>query len=160
MISADFDNLKKFNYNVKDKVDNYICVDPITDMVVDSNINLIYSINTRKFGYLNKNFKNEEIYPVFTYQRKYEIEVESYEDQFPGVTEIDRNMTVFIIFGVLVIVICIVIAVLAFYLLNKKLKQSNKESLKQSLVPLSDSEFKSSADPEAKEVINSNSVKE
>ena len=129
-------------------------------MVVDSNINLIYSINTRKFGYLNKNFKNEEIYPVFTYQRKYEIEVESYEDQFPGVTEIDRNMTVFIIFGVLVIVICIVIAVLAFYLLNKKLKQSNKESLKQSLVPLSDSEFKSSADPEAKEVINSNSVKE
>ena len=160
IISADFDNLKKFNYNVKDKVDNYICVDPITDMVVDSNINLIYSINTRKFGYLNKNFKNEEIYPVFTYQRKYEIEVESYEDQFPGVTEIDRNMTVFIIFGVLVIVICIVIAVLAFYLLNKKLKQSNKESLKQSLVPLSDSEFKSSADPEAKEVINSNSVKE
>ena len=160
MISADFDLLKKYNYNVKEKVENYICVDPISDMVIDSNINLIYSIYTRKFGYLNKNLKNEEIYPIFTYQRKYDVEVDSYEDQFPGVTEYYRNMTVFIIIGILVIVICIVIAVLAFYLLKKKLKQTTKESLKQSLVPLSDSEFKSSADPEVKEVINSNSIKE
>ena len=160
IISADFDLLKKYNYNIKEKVENYICVDPISDMVVDSNINLIYSVYSRKFGYLNKNVKNEEIYPIFTYQRRYEVEVDSYEKQFPGVTEYYRNMTVFIIIGILVIVICIVIAVLAFYLLNKKLIQSNKESLKQSLVPLSDSEFKSTAEPEVKEVINSNSVKE
>lgn len=157
MISTDFDNLKKFNY-VKEKVENYICVDTITDMVIESNINLIYSIYTRKYGYLNQNLKNEEIYPVFMYQRKYEVEVNSYEDQFPGVTEYYKNMTVFIIIGIIVIVICIVIAVLSFYLLKKKLKQDKKVSLKQSLVPLSDSEFKSNADTEAKEeeVINRN----
>ena len=161
MISVDFENLKKFNYDNKEKVENYICVDPISDMVIDSKINLIYSIYTRNFGYLNKNFKNEEIYPVFTYQRKYEVEVTSYEEQFPGVTEYKRNMTVFIIIGVLVIVICIVVAVLAFYLLKKKLKENNKVSLKQSLVPLSDSEFKSGADSDSKEeVINRNTGKE
>ena len=160
MLSADFDNLKKYKYNKQlneEKIENYICVDPISDMVIDSNINLIYGIYTRKFGFLNKEIENEEIYPIFTYQRKYEVEVNSYEAEFPGVTEYYRNMTVFIIIGVIVIVIFVVIAALSFYYWYKKSKKSKKESMKQSLVPLSDSEFDSNRESQnnAKEINNS-----
>ena len=160
VLSADFDNLKKYKYNKKlneEKIENYICVDPISDMVIDSNINLIYGIYARKFGFLNKEIENEEIYPIFTYQRKYEVEVNSYEDEFPGVTEYYRNMTVFIIIGVIVIVIFAVIAALSFYYWYKKSKKSKKESMKQSLVPLSDSEFDSNRESQnnAKEINNS-----
>ena len=153
VISTDFDNLKKFGFNKKlkeDKIDNYICVDPISDMVIDSNINLIYGIYARKFGFLNKEIENEEIYPIFTYQRKYEVEVNSYEAQFPGVTEYYKNMTVFIIIGVIVILIFAALAILAFFYWYKKSKESKKESMKQSLVPLSDSEFDSKRESENK----------
>lgn len=145
MISADFDiinNLKYKNDLRENKVNNYICVDPITDMVIDSEINIFYGIYSRNFGFINNIIENEQIYPIFSYQRKYDVEVESYEKSFPGVSEYYKNMTVFIIIGVIVIVICIVIAVLSFYFLNKKAKQKKVE-LKNSLEPLTDSEFKS-----------------
>ena len=153
MISADFDSLKKYGYEIKDKkVDNYICVDPISDMVIDSKINLIYAVNTRKYGYINDIIGNDQIYPIFLYQRQYEVEVNSYEDQFPGVTEYYRNMTVFIIIGVIVIVIFTILAILCFCFLHKKAKNKKEVSLKQSLVPLGDSECKSDRDSNNKEV--------
>ena len=163
IISADFNILKKYEYNNyklndDEKVDNYICLDPITDMVIDSNINLIYAIYTRKYGFINKNIVNEEIYPIFTYQRKYDVEVNSYEKQFPGITEYNRNMTVFIIIGVIVIIIFIVVAVLAFFYLHKKLhNKDNNEERKESLAPLTESEFKSSRET-GKKADNINSV--
>ena len=153
MISADFDSLKKYGYEIKDKkVDNYICVDPISDMVIDSKINLIYAVNTRKYGYINDIIGNDQIYPIFLYQRQYEVEVNSYEDQFPGVTEYYRNMTVFIIIGVIVIVIFTFLDILCFFFLKKKKKSKKEVSLKQSLVPLGDSECKSDRDSNNKEV--------
>ena len=164
MVSADFNILKKYEYNYKlndddKKMDNYICVDPITDMVINSNINLIYAINTRKYGYINKNIVNEEIYPVFTYQRKYDVEVNSYEQQFPGITEYNRNMTVFIVIGVIVIILFIAVAVLAFYCLHKRLhNKGTEDDRKESLAPLSDSEFKTSGRDSGKKADNINSV--
>ena len=139
-ISADFDILKQYEYNLNDeKVDNYICLDPITDIVIDSNINLIYGIYTRNFGFINKNIVNNEIYPVFVYQRKFDVEVNSYEEQFPGVTEYYRNMTVFIIIGIIVIIIFVSLAVFIFCYLHKKLNRKvPQEEMKESLTNISE----------------------
>ena len=155
MISPDFDLLKKYGYDVKDKkFENYICIDPISDMVIDSKINLIYSINTRKYGFVNNMIENDQIYPIFTYQRQYEVEVDSYEKQFPGVTEYYRNMTVFIIIGIIVIVIFTIFAVLCFYYWYKSNKYKKDISLKQSLVPLGDSDLISKRVSNKEEEVN------
>ena len=156
MLSADFEKLKKNGKNNKlkdDKKENYICLDKISDMVIDSKINLIYGIYSRNYGFVNSIIENDKFYPIFTYQREYEVEVNSYEEQFPGVTEYYENMTIFIIIGIIVIVICIAIGILACIFLNKKLK-TKKESLKQSLVPLTDSEYTSNRETEKKEEKN------
>ena len=150
MITADFEILKKYNKNYKlieDKIDNYICLDPISDMVIDSNINLIYAIYTRKYGYINNIINNEEIYPIFTYQRKFEIDVNSYEQQFPGVIEYYSNVNIFIIIGVIFVVIFAAIAVLSFYYLHKKEK---RQRMKTSLNPLINGDINSYRDTETK----------
>ena len=157
MISVDFENLKKYvkNYNLKeDKINNYICLDPISDMVIDSDINLIYAIYARKYGFVNNKIENEGMYPIFTYQRKFEVEVNSYLEEFPAVTLNSTNVTAFIIVGVIIIIIFIVIAFLVFRYLKKYGPETKKESLKPSLIPLTDSEFR---ETENKEKINNNS---
>ena len=120
-------------------------------MVIDSKINLIYGIYSRNYGFVNSIIENDKFYPIFTYQRAYEVEVNSYEQQFPGVTEYYENMTIFIIIGIIVIVICIAIGILSCIFLNKKLKNAKKEPLRQSLVPITESEYLSNRDTGKKE---------
>ena len=154
MLSTNFEKLKKNgnkNELKDDKKDNYICVDKISDMVIDSKINLIYGIYSRNYGFVNSIIENDKFYPIFTYQRAYEVEVNSYEQQFPGVTEYYENMTIFIIIGIIVIVICIAIGILSCIFLNKKLKNAKKEPLRQSLVPITESEYLSNRDTGKKE---------
>ena len=149
MISPDFNILKEYGYKYNNELkdtqrENYICVDPISDMVIDSKINLIYGIYSRNYGFVNKIVENEKIYPIFAYQRVFEVEVNSYEEIFPGVTEYYENIIIFIIIGIIVILLFTTIAIVAFCYLKKKFKKDPHVSLKQSLVPL-DSEYKSEA---------------
>ena len=55
-------------------------------MVIDSKINFVYSIYTKKYGHINPNIDNEKIYLVFTYQKSYEVDIDSYNDYFPDIT--------------------------------------------------------------------------
>ena len=152
-IVADFNILKNYDYKLNDnEIKNYICLDPITDMVIDSKINLIYGIYSRKFGFINKNIENDAIYPIFTYQRNYDVEVNSYEAQFPGITEYRKNMTVFIIIGVIVILLFVAIAVFAFCYLRRRLNNKNGPELKESLAQLTDSELRETENKENKNI--------
>ena len=145
-----FDNaeiLKKFGLELEQEnkiEENYICVDPITDMVIDSKMNFMYTLNSRKYGYLNKLIGKDVLYPLFYYQRNYEVNVDSYASQFPGVTEYYENSTVIIIIGSCLIVIFVAIAVVSFICLNKKLKLEKSLDMKEPL-PIG-TEFNANAD--------------
>ena len=157
-----FDNaeiLKKFGLELdqENKIEeNYICVDPITDMVIDSKLNFMYALNTRKYGYLNKNIGKNTLYPLFYYQRNYEVNVDSYESQFPGVTEYYENSTVFIIVGAVLIVIFVAIAVVAFIYLNKKVKSEGTLDIKESLNAIATELNNKSDEDRIDEIINEN----
>ena len=126
MIKVDYvEYLKKFGLDLKEtnnNIENYICVDTISDMVIDSKMNFLYSINPRKYNLLNKNIEKDNIYPLFLYKRNYEIDVDSYSKQFPGVTEYYENATTFIVIGVIFIILFTAVAVVAFIYLKKRMK--------------------------------------
>ena len=60
-------SIGKDNLNIKQNIntENFICVDPYTNEVVQSKINLVYSIYSKNYGYINSNIENKKIYPVF-----------------------------------------------------------------------------------------------
>ena len=124
IISDKINILEKYEYKEikQDDFINYICVDPINDMVIDSKINLIYALNTRKYNILNTKINSDNNYPLFLYQKNFEVDVSSYEILFPGVTEYYEKATTFIIIGVVIIILAAAIAIVAFIYLNKKLK--------------------------------------
>ena len=133
------ESLKKFGYELKEDnkyEENYICVDPISDMVIDSKMNFIYAINARKYGLINKNIGKDTTYPLFHYQRNYEINVDSYESIFPGVTEYYAQSSTLIIVGVILIVVFVAVALVAFIFLNKKMKQEKTSEIIDTLEPL------------------------
>ena len=119
-----------FNDLKKEDIINYICVDPISDLVIDSKLNLIYALNTRKYNLLNNEIKLEKNYPLFLYQRNFEVDVNSYESLFPGVTEYYENSTTFIIIGVIILILFIAIGLLSFIYLNKKIKSEKEDDVK------------------------------
>ena len=119
-----------FNDLKKEDIINYICVDPISDLVIDSKLNLIYALNTRKYNLLNNEIKLEKNYPLFLYQRNFEVDVTSYESLFPGVTEYYENSTTFIIIGVIILILFIAIGLLSFIYLNKKIKSEKEDDVK------------------------------
>lgn len=149
------DKLKNIRAN-EEVIDNYICLDPISDMVIDSNINLVYQLHTRNYGYVNKNINSLSTYPLFLYQRKFEVEVNSYEALFPGVTEYYSNLIAFLIVGIFIIILFGAIAIISFVYLKKKMGQNKNMSMKQSLVKLTDSEYTQSGNRESEQKINNN----
>ena len=133
------------NIKLDEEVDNYICVDPISDMVIDSKINLYYCLTTRNYGYVNNKIESLFLHPIFRYQRSFEVEVNSYEEQFPGVTEYYSYLIAFLIVGIFIVILFGAIAVIAFVFLKKRMDRNKDVSMKQSLVKLTDSEFTSSS---------------
>ncbi len=117
--------------------ENYICVDVISNMVLDSKINLVYSIYTRDYGLINKKIESKKVLPVFTYYRNYEVDVDSYKENFPGVAGYYTFRTVFIIVGVILIVILFIIALVALKKMSRKINEEEiKENIaEQKLVP-------------------------
>lgn len=115
------------NSNIKDDIseENYICIDPFTNMAIDSKINFVYSIYTKKYGYINPNIDNEKIYPVFTYQKSYEVDIDSYNDFFPDITSFYTFNLTFLIIGIILIIICFIVSLLYFLKLHKKLVEED-----------------------------------
>ena len=109
------------NINENIQEDNYICVDPFTNMVVQSKINLVYSLYSKDYGYINPNIENNKIYPVFIYRKVFEMDADSYIDYFPDVTFYHDFRTVFIISGIALIVIFAIITLIAFIKIHKNL---------------------------------------
>ena len=107
--------------------ENYICVDSFTNMVLDSKINFVYSIYTKKYGLINSKIENEKIYPIFTYHRNYEVDIDSYKDYFPRIEFFYNFKLIFLIVGITLIIICVVVSLWAFIKIHKKLVQEEIE---------------------------------
>ena len=111
------------NININENIpeDNFICVDPFTNMVVQSKINLVYSLYSKDFGYINPEIENNKIYPIFIYQKVFETDSNSYIDYFPDVTFYHDFRNTFIISGISIIVIFAIITLIAFIKIHKNL---------------------------------------
>ena len=114
---------KYLNKTINDSISkkNYICVDPFTNLVVDSKINFVYSIYTKKYGYINPKIENNATYPIFIYQRNYSVDADSYNDYFPKIKSYKTFRLIFLIVGIILIVICAIVALWAFIKIHKTL---------------------------------------
>ena len=99
--------------------ENYMCIDPFTNMVLDSKINFVYSIYTKKYGYINPKIENDKTYPIFTYNRNYEVDIDSYNEYFPGITSYYTFRLVFIVIGIILMIVCAIISIWAFLKIHK-----------------------------------------
>ena len=95
--------------------ENYICVEPYSNMVLDSKINLIYAIYTKNYGYINSNLENEKLYPVFVYSRNYQVDIDSFNDIFSEINSYKSFRKVILIVGIILIVLFFIIACFCFY---------------------------------------------
>jgi hypothetical protein len=114
---------KYLNKTINDSISkkNYICVDPFTNLVVDSKINFVYSIYTKKYGYINPKIENNATYPIFIYQRNYSVDADSYNDYFPKIKSYKTFRLIFLIVGIILIVICAIVALWAFIKIHRTL---------------------------------------
>ena len=105
------------NVNISEKIkeDNYICVEPYSNMVLDSNINFVYSIYTKNYGFLNPNIQNEKLYPIFSYNRIYKVNIDSFNDVFSLINSYKSFRKAFIIALIILILIFAAIAGFCFY---------------------------------------------
>ena len=110
VITIGTDGLNKKIENVSEE--NYICVEENSNMVVESKINFVYSIYTKKFGYINSNIKNDQLLPIFTYSRDYEVSMDSFETVFPYMKDFKSFKTTF---STLMIIFIVLLAILSFF---------------------------------------------
>lgn len=101
--------------------ENYICVEPFTNLVVDSKINFVYSLYTKKYGYINPKIENEKIYPIFIYQKNYEVDIDSFNENFPSISSFYTFKLVFLIVGIILIFVCAAVALWGYLKLHKTL---------------------------------------
>ena len=152
MIDANYaDNLKKFGYESPNEIQNYICVDPVSDMVVDSKLNFVYSLYARKYGLLNKNLEIDGIYPLFMYNRNFEVDLNSYDEVYPGAADYYEDNFSFLIIGVIIVIFFATFALVAFNVVHKQEKEDKKDLTKVIGDELGEGteKLKSDADPDA-----------
>ena len=96
-----------FDTTITDKIseENYICVEPYSNMVLESKINLVYSLYTKNYGCFYPKIENEKNYPIFTYNREYKVDMDSFEDAFPSLSSAKSFKKYFLIFGIILIVL-------------------------------------------------------
>ena len=95
--------------------ENYICVEPYSNMVLDSSINFVYSIYTKNYGYINFNVENEKIYPIFIYNRNYKVDIDSFNSVFNEINDYKSTRKIFIIVFVVLIILFCLLACFCFY---------------------------------------------
>ena len=114
MVTADKDELDIYIDEYVSN-ENYICVEPYSNMVLDSKISLIYAIYTKNYGYINYNLENEKVYPVFAYNRDYQVDIDSFNDVFSEINSYKSFRKVFLIVGIILIVLFCIAACFCFY---------------------------------------------
>ena len=87
------------------KEENYICVEPLSNMVLESKINLVYSLYTKKYGFLYPKIENEKNFPIFIYNKDYKVDIDSFNEAFPQINSAKNFKKVFLIVGIIFIVI-------------------------------------------------------
>lgn len=131
MISVGNDDLSP---NIKTvSKDNYICVNPFTNMVISSRINLVYSIFTKSYGNIIPKIENNKTLPIFIYQRSYDVDTDSFNKYFSNISSYYTFKTVFLIIGIIIIVICFGASVFTFFKLHKRLV--NDDAASQNNIP-------------------------
>jgi len=113
--------------------DNYICVNPFTNMVISSRINLVYSIFTKSYGNIIPKIENNKTLPIFIYQRSYDVDTDSFNKYFSNISSYYTFKTVFLIIGIIIIVICFGASVFTFFKLHKRLV--NDDAASQNNIP-------------------------
>ena len=123
--------------------ENYICIEPFSNMVVDSKINLVYSLYTKQFGLLFSKIPNEKVYPLFLYSKQYKVQMSSFNSVFPEIESYRDFRNTFIIVGIIFIVIFFCVSLFCFYKWKseqKPLIQMDKNGPKISLINASTSQ--------------------
>ena len=113
----------KGNLNINENIeeDNYICVDPFTNEVIQSKLNLIYSIYSKDYGYINSNIENKKAYPIIIYQKLFEVDKDSYNDYFPDIKVYNNFRLIFLIIGISLIIIFAIVTLIIFIKIHKNL---------------------------------------
>ena len=120
IVSIGKDNID-MNINENIEEENFICVDPFTNMVIQSKINLMYSIYSKNYGYINPDIVNNKAYPIFLYQKIFEVDTNSYLVYFPDIDYYNNFKTIFIIVGIALILICVAVTLIIFIKIHKNL---------------------------------------
>jgi len=102
--------------------ENYICIEPFSNMVLDSKINLVYSLYTKKYGCLYSKIPNDKVYPLFLYSKQYSVVMDSFNKAFPDIQSYKDFRNTFIIVGIIFIVIFCVVAVFCFWKYKREQK--------------------------------------
>ena len=114
------------NEKIKDKIkiddlnnkESYFCVDISTNMVLESNLNLIYSIYTKEFGNIVSMIQNYEFYPFILYNRNYSVNIDSYNKIFAETNSFKNGRLFVIIFSLVCALIFICLSVYNGYKLK------------------------------------------
>ena len=95
--------------------ENYICVEPFSNMVLESKMNLLYSLYTKNYGYLYSKIENEKNYPIFIYNKEYKVDIDSFNGAFPFINSAKNFRKYFLIIGIIIIVILACCSAFAVY---------------------------------------------
>ena len=114
IVSVGKDGLDE-NINIEVTNDNYICVETFSNMVLESKINLVYSIYTKNYGDIVFKIDNDKTYPIFTYQRNYKVNIDSFNDYFSEINSYKSFRKRFIIIGCIFILVFAIITCVCIY---------------------------------------------
>ena len=110
------DSIGFFTYTITSvNKENYICVEPYSNMVLESKFNFIYSIDTKNYGYLYPKIESNKKYPIFIYSKIYKVDMDSFENSFPSISSAKSFRTYFLAFGIVFIIILAVVSVFLIY---------------------------------------------
>ena len=97
-----------------DKESNFFCVDFFSNMVLESNLTLVYSLYTNKMSKLSSLIEDDTTYPMILYNRYYKVDKDSYDTLFSSVPLYNAWWYVIVIGGCLLIAVFLGLAVLFF----------------------------------------------
>lgn len=100
------------------KEDSFICIDPVSYLVVESKIKLMYSIDSTALEPFDSEVPTGVLIPLYLYERTTGISEELYDFNFPLVRKSEKAqrifLAVFISLGGVFLVIAIILLVLHF----------------------------------------------
>ena len=103
-----------------DKESNFFCVDFFSNMVLESNLTLVYSLYTNKLSKLSSLIEDDTTYPLILYNRYYKVDKDSYDKIFSSVPVYNTWWYVIVIGGCLLIAVFLGLTVLFFVKHNKE----------------------------------------